>query len=69
MKIIDVAFECGFGSSQYFANTFKHAAGMTPTKYRAHCAGLTAEELTKWKDIDFRTEQEEHRRIETFSDK
>ena len=67
MKVIDVAFECGFSSSQYFANTFKHAAGMTPTAYRTHCAGLTPEELRKWKDVDFRSEQEERRRIQTFS--
>lgn len=66
-KVIDIAFECGFGSSQYFANTFKHATGMTPSEYRNHCAGLTAEELRKWKDIDFRSEQEERQRVQTFS--
>lgn len=66
-KVIDIAFECGFGSSQYFTNTFKHATGMTPSEYRNHCAGLTAEELRKWKDIDFRSEQEERQRVQTFS--
>jgi AraC family L-rhamnose operon regulatory protein RhaS len=66
-KVIDITFECGFGSSQYFANTFKHATGMTPSEYRNHCAGLTAEELRKWKDIDFRSEQEERQRVQTFS--
>lgn len=67
MKIIDIAFECGFSSSQYFANTFKHAAGLTPSEYRTHCAGLTPDELQKWKDIDFRSEQEEHRRIQMLT--
>ncbi|MGE4489872.1 MAG: helix-turn-helix transcriptional regulator [Kiritimatiellales bacterium] len=67
IKVIDIAFECGFSSSQYFANTFKHAIGMTPTDYRSHCAGLTADELQKWKDIGFRSEQEERRRIQDFS--
>ncbi|MBL7016270.1 MAG: helix-turn-helix transcriptional regulator [Kiritimatiellales bacterium] len=67
MKIIDIAFECGFGTSQYFANTFKHTTGMTPSEYRIHCAGLTPEELQKWKDIDFRSEQEEYQRIKRFS--
>lgn len=65
-KVIDIAFECGFSSSQYFANTFRHATGMTPSNYRIHCAGLTADELRKWKDIDFRSEQEEQRRIKDF---
>jgi hypothetical protein len=40
---------------------------MTPSEYRNHCAGLTAEELRKWKDIDFRSEQEERQRVQTFS--
>lgn len=34
IKVIDIAFECGFSSSQYFANTFRHATGMTPSEYR-----------------------------------
>ena len=67
IKIIDIAFECGFGSSQYFANTFKHATGMTPSAYRTHCTRLSADDLKKWTDIDFRSEQEEHRRIQSFS--
>jgi AraC family L-rhamnose operon regulatory protein RhaS len=66
-KIIDVAFECGFSSSQYFANTFKHSTGMTPTEYRTYCAGLTADELHQWTNIDFRSEQEERRRVQNFS--
>ena len=67
IKIIDIAFECGFGSSQYFANTFKQSTGMTPTEYRTHCSGLTADELKKWSTIDFRSEKEERRRVQTFS--
>lgn len=67
MKIIDIAFECGFGSSQYFANTFKHATGMTPTRYRTHFAGLSIDELRRWNDVDFRSEQEERQRVQRFS--
>ena len=66
IKIIDIAFECGFGSSQYFANTFKHAVGATPSEYRIHCASLTKDEMEKWADIDFRSEQEEIRRVRGF---
>lgn len=65
-KIIDIAFECGFSSSQYFANTFKNATGMTPSLYRRHCAGLSADELRKWNHVGFRSEQEEIQRIRKF---
>lgn len=66
-KIIDIAFECGFSSSQYFANTFKNTVGMSPSEYRTRSAGLTIAEFRKWKNIGFRSEQEEHRRIKDFS--
>ncbi len=67
IKIIDIAFACGFSSSQYFANTFRHATGMTPSEYRKHCAGLTEVELHRWRTIDFRSEREERQRVESFS--
>ncbi len=67
IKIIDIAFECGFSSSQYFANTFKNATGMTPTGYRMHCTVLKPDDLFTLKDMDFRSEQEERKRVQTFS--
>ena len=33
-SITDIAFQCGFSSSQHFANTFKQKVGQTPLKYR-----------------------------------
>ncbi len=33
-SITDVAFDAGFGSSQYFARVFKSLVGMTPSEYR-----------------------------------
>lgn len=66
IKIIDIAFECGFGSSQYFANTFKTVTGMTPSQYRIHFTGLTQEELRNWSTVGFRSEQEELQRIRRF---
>jgi AraC family L-rhamnose operon regulatory protein RhaS len=33
--ITDIAFDCGFQSSQYFARTFKHLTGKTPRDYRS----------------------------------
>jgi hypothetical protein len=40
---------------------------MTPSEYRTHCAGLIVDELSKWNDVGFRSEQEERRRVQTFS--
>ncbi len=67
IKVIDIAFECGFNSSQYFANTFKHATGMTPSEYRTHSAKLTAAEMRAWRDMEFRSEQEERKRVASFT--
>jgi len=67
-KVIDVAFECGYSSSQYFANNFKHATGVTPSVYRKGSGQLSADETRKWENIKFRSEEEELRRIRAFSD-
>lgn len=66
-KIIDIAFECGFSSSQYFANTFRQNLGMTPSEYRKSVGSLSAVDAEAWKDLKFRSEDEELRRVEEFS--
>lgn len=66
-KIIDIAFECGYGSSQYFANAFKQATGSTPSEYRKNFSGLSATESRDWKNIQFRSEEEERQRVEAFT--
>ena len=68
IKIIDIAFECGYSSSQYFANAFKQSTDMSPTEYRLHCRRSTTSDFGKWSGIDFRSEQEEQRRIQDFSE-
>jgi len=67
IKIIDIAFKCGYGSSQYFANTFKQATGTTPSQYRKHAGGLTAAETENWESMAFRSEAEEQSRVKQFS--
>ena len=67
LKIIEIALECGFSTSQHFANTFRRTTNMTPSAYRRYCAGLTEAELRHWASLDFRSEQEEKQRIEAFS--
>lgn len=66
-KVIDIAYECGFSSSQYFANTFKQAVGETPSCYRKHCRRFAPGERGHWKNIDFRSEAEEITRVNKFS--
>ena len=39
-SITDVAFDAGFGSSQYFSRVFKSLVGMTPTEYRRQRGNL-----------------------------
>lgn len=39
-SITDVAFEAGFGSSQYFARVFKGLVGMTPSEYRRQSGNM-----------------------------
>lgn len=34
-SVTEIAMECGFGSSQYFATRFRHHFGITPRDYRA----------------------------------
>jgi AraC family L-rhamnose operon regulatory protein RhaS len=67
-KVIDIAFECGYSSSQYFANNFKQATGVTPSVYRKDSGKLSTAEAREWKGIKFRSEEEEIRRIEAFSE-
>lgn len=67
LKVIDIAFECGCSSSQYFANIFKQATGITPSQFRKDASGLSTTESRNWKNMQFRSEEEEQRRIEAFT--
>jgi AraC family L-rhamnose operon regulatory protein RhaS len=67
IKITDIALECGYGTSQYFANTFKQATGATPSEYRKHFSGLSSAESRDWKNVQFRSEEEERLRVQAFS--
>jgi len=67
IKVIDIAYECGYSSSQYFANSFKHATGMTPSEYRENGVKLSEAESLDWENIKFRSEKEERRRVRKFT--
>lgn len=34
-RVVDICFDCGFGSINYFNRTFKTMVGVSPTQYRA----------------------------------
>ena len=40
MSITDIAFACGFNSSQYFATVFRSATGCTPSEYARRGEGV-----------------------------
>lgn len=40
--ITDIAFDAGFGSSQYFARVFQNLVGTTPSEYRRNQGSLAA---------------------------
>jgi AraC family L-rhamnose operon regulatory protein RhaS len=40
-SITEIAFRCGFQSSQYFAKAFRERNGLTPSEYRQHGGGAT----------------------------
>lgn len=67
-KVIDIAFECGYSSSQYFANNFKLATGVTPSVYRKGSGKLSSAESRHWGNINFRSEEEELQRVKVFSE-
>lgn len=40
--ITEIAFDAGFGSSQYFSRVFQNLVGTTPSEYRRHQGNLAA---------------------------
>lgn len=46
--ITDIAFSCGYNSSQYFAENFKHFSRMSPSAYRRLAPELDAISYNNW---------------------
>ena len=47
MRIVDIAYACGFSDESYFAKKFRESEGISPTKYRELLAGQHALTLLK----------------------
>jgi AraC-like DNA-binding protein len=67
--ITDIAFDCGYGSSQYFSETFKKYARMTPSEYRSFIPELDAVMQNNWDHPEWRTIAEEQKRAAVFEKK
>ena len=54
MTITQVAFECGFGDSNYFATLFRKNYGMTPSQYKANYSDLAMKICCEYKHTIFK---------------
>jgi AraC-like DNA-binding protein len=66
MKITDIAFACGYSSSQYFAETFKKYARMTPSEYRQILPDIEKILKVNWSHPEARSVDDEHRRMKAM---
>ena len=69
MSITDIAFECGYNTSQYFTETFKKNARITPSEYRRHLPDLNAIMRVNWNYPERRSIADEHQRASRFRKK
>lgn len=63
-SVTEIAFECGYNSSQYFSEAFHKISHLTPTKYREIAPDIETIIKTTWGNPEKRTIEDEHRRFE-----
>lgn len=63
--IIEIAMDCGFSSSQYFANVFRRCVGLSPSEYREYFHELYDLDVDA-DSVPWRTIEEEKARMKTF---
>lgn len=63
LPVTDIAFECGYNSSQYFSETFRKYARMTPTDYRRSLPELEKLLEINWNHPEARSVADERRRM------
>lgn len=68
-QITEIAFECGYSSSQYFASQFKKESGLTPAQYRRMAPDLESILSLNWQHPEERTLEEEQKRQKTMHTK
>ncbi len=65
-SITEIAFDCGYTSSQYFSETFRKQARITPSEYRRSVPELDKIMQNNWDHPEWRTLAEERRRAVTI---
>lgn len=68
MPITEIAFECGYSSSQYFSDSFRKRAKMTPSHYRRDAPAIKEIFDSSWKNPEWRSIEEEQVRRTQFKD-
>ena len=66
-SITEIAFDCGYASSQYFSEAFKKQACITPSEYRRSVSDLDAIMQNNWESPERRSLAEERRRVATIN--
>lgn len=61
-SVTDIAFECGYASSQYFSEAFRKQARITPSEYRRSVPELDAIMQNNWDHPEWRSLTEEQHR-------
>jgi AraC family L-rhamnose operon regulatory protein RhaS len=62
-SITEVAFQCGFNSSQYFSKVFRRFTDLSPTAFRVVQRRDLNSYNRLWDQVEFRSEEEEKHRI------
>lgn len=62
-SITQIAFECGYNSSQYFSDAFRKRFKMTPSMYRRDAPHIKKQFDSKWQTAEWRSIKEEQTRI------
>ena len=64
LPITDIAYTCGYGSTQYLAASFKKAARLSPSDYRKLCPQLESILSAGWANPESRTREQERIRCQ-----
>lgn len=62
LPITELALDCGYSTSQYFSESFRKAARMTPSEYRLHLPELEAIMQANWSHPEHRSVSDERER-------
>lgn len=65
-SVTDIGLECGFASSQHFADAFKKQTGLTPTGCRRDHGASEAASKEGWRLVGWRSLREERERVRRF---